>query len=266
MPYALVDGVKIFYRKYGQGFPLVLIMGLGANSDWWDAQMLSMLAESYLVVTFDNRGAGRSDRTDERYTIPLAANDTRGLMEYLGIEKAHMLGISMGGMVAQEFALSYPYKVEKLVLVCTNAGGRQQALDRPEVFGVLAAQKEGVSLEELAREYIRLLYPPQFIEEHPERVEEFVKVYQTMPPPEHGWAWQMEAVLEWESLSRLPRIECPTLVITGDQDVLVPAEDARTLAEKIPRAQLIIYPGVGHGIFGQITEKATRDILKFLSE
>ncbi len=266
MPYARVDGVRIFYRKYGQGFPLLLIMGLGANSDWWDMQMLSMLSERYQVVTFDNRGAGRSEGTGERYTIPLAARDTCGLMEYLGIDKAHLLGISMGGMVAQEFALSYPEKVEKLVLVCTNAGGHQQALDRPEVFRVLAARSGGVPLEELAREYIRLLYPQKFIEEHPEKVEEFVQVYQAMPPPEHGWAWQMEAVLQWESLSRLTEIRCPTLVLTGDQDVLIPAEDARTLAEKIPHARLIVYPAVCHGIFGQVTEEATRDILNFLSD
>jgi pimeloyl-ACP methyl ester carboxylesterase len=229
--------------------------------------MLALLEERFRVIAFDNRGAGRSDKPEGDYTIPQAAADASGLMDALGLGRTHVLGISMGGMIAQEIAISYPERVEKLVLVCTNSGGKQQALDRPEIIKVLGAPRQGdMPIEQMAREYLRLLYSPEFIASHPEKVEEFVRVYTANPPQEHGFVGQLQAVLKWDSSSRLYRIKCPTLVLTGDEDVLVPAEESVSLAERITDARLIVYPGVGHGIFGQITEQATRDIIAFLEE
>lgn len=120
MPHARANGIDIYYELRGEGYPLVMIMGLSGNVDWWDRSLLSLLAEKFQLVMFDNRGAGRSEKLRAEYSIPLMTSDTVGLLRFLDIDRAHILGVSMGGKIAQQLALDYPEMVERLVLCCTS--------------------------------------------------------------------------------------------------------------------------------------------------
>lgn len=264
MAYADVNGIKLYYEVAGGGFPLVMIMGLSANKDWWEPSMLSALQKKFQIVIFDNRGAGRSDKPRGDYTIALLASDVAELMKSLGIEKAHVLGVSMGGMIAQEFAVTYPGMVEKLVLCCTNCGGHEQVLASPEILQILSAPRKGLTVEQVARATLPLLFPNEFIDAHPEVAEEFLARYMIAPIPDHAFFQQLEAITKWRGFAQLKEIKCPTLVLAGDRDILIPPENSRILAENIPDARLIVYEGAGHGFFGQLSGQVTKDIMDFL--
>jgi len=125
---AKVNDINIYYDVQGDGFPLVMVMGFLGNADCWDPRMLPVLSDKFKVIVFDNRGAGRTDISDKEFSIRLLAEDTVGLMDMLNISRAHVLGISMGGMIAQEVALNYPERVEKLILASTFCGGTHSML------------------------------------------------------------------------------------------------------------------------------------------
>jgi len=171
MPKVKVNDIQIYYEVHGEGFPLIMIMGLGANLDWWDPRLIQELSKKFKLVTFDNRGVGRTDISDRKYTIELFANDTAGLMDALGISRAHVFGVSMGGMIAQELALNYPKKVEKLVLCSTNCGGKKSVLASQEILEMLKADRSAFSPEEIARMTIPLLFTEDFIKNYPDLIE-----------------------------------------------------------------------------------------------
>ena len=135
MPRIKVQDIDLYYEIHGEGYPMVLIRGLGSNADHWYTQT-PVFSSRYRVVSFDNRGIGRSDKPNEPYTISMMADDTVGLMDALGISRAHILALSMGGMIAQEIALKYPEKVESLVLACTHCGGKH-AISASEEISVI---------------------------------------------------------------------------------------------------------------------------------
>lgn len=159
MPKVRVNDIQMFYEVHGEGFPLIMIMGLTGNTNWWDPRWIQTLSEKFKIIAFDNRGAGRTDISDREYSIKLFADDTAGLMDALGIPRADVLGISMGGMIAQEFVLNYPEKVKKVVLCSTHCGGAKSVQASEEVLGTLTADRSGVSVEEVARMTIPLFSP-----------------------------------------------------------------------------------------------------------
>ena len=138
MPYQAVNDINMYYRVSGAGYPLVMIMGLAGNSDWWPDEFIERLSQDYRVILIDNRGAGRTDAPDMEYSIPMMARDTVSLMGALGIDKAHVMGISMGGMIAQEIALLFPDAVDKLALGCTNCGPAHSVPATAETVQILA--------------------------------------------------------------------------------------------------------------------------------
>ncbi|MHA1595260.1 MAG: alpha/beta fold hydrolase [Candidatus Baldrarchaeia archaeon] len=264
MPYARVRDINIFYETHGQGFPLVMIMGLGANKDWWPPPMISELSKKYKLILFDNRGAGRSDKPDVPYTIRMFADDTVGLMDALGIEKAHIFGVSMGGMIAQEVAINYPERVEKLILGCTTCGGKRFVPPSEEVLQSLM-KVPSVPPEEAARKYIvPTLFTKEIIEKRKDLVEFFVKVYCIAPTPEHAYRRQLEAILRHDTCDRLHKIKAPTLILHGEEDVLLPPENSKILAELIPNSKLVIFKGTGHGFIAEAVDEVCKTILEFL--
>jgi pimeloyl-ACP methyl ester carboxylesterase len=265
VPYVEAGGIRLYYEERGEGPALLMIMGLSANLDWWDPGMLGRLAERLHVVTFDNRGAGRSDKPAGKYSIAGMAADAAGLLRHLDMEKAHVLGVSMGGMIAQQLALDHPGLVDRLVLCCTNCGGGEQVLATPEVYAVLGAPREGVSVEDVARASLPLLFPREFMGRNPRLMDDFVARYLRHPMPAHCFFAQLGAVARWGSYGRLPEIKAPTLVLTGDADILIPPENSSILAQRIPGARLAVYPGGGHGFFAQFPERVAEDILAFLA-
>lgn len=262
---ARVNGIDIYYRVQGAGDPLLMIMGLGANADWWYPPFLEPLAERYLVATFDNRGAGRTTQAPGPYSIPMMAEDAAGLMDHLGWTSAHVVGASMGGMIAQELALANPDRVRRLVLMVTSCGGLESVPASPEVLGALAMPREGLSAEDIAKATLFLLFPPDFIQENPDLMEEVVRTNSQYPIAAQCFMDQLNAILAWSSHSRLGGLRHPTLVITGSEDILIPPQNARILADAIPDSRLVEFEGGGHGLVVQFPERAAAEILSFLA-
>ena len=174
MSIAHVNDIDIYFEIHGSGPPLVLIMGLRRNAEWWYRQ-IPELSKHFTIIAFDNRGAGRSDKPEMEYSIRLFADDTAGLMNFLGIPKAHILGISMGGYIAQELAINHPDKVNGLILGCTSCGGRRAVIMSEERMEKFTANK-GLTPEQILRKDMDLYFSDRFIRDHPERIEEFVNI------------------------------------------------------------------------------------------
>jgi pimeloyl-ACP methyl ester carboxylesterase len=264
MPKIKVNDINVYYEVHGQGFPLVMIMGLGANIDWWDPRLVHGLSKKFKLILFDNRGAGRTDISDKQYTIKLFADDTASLMDALGIPRANVLGLSMGGMIAQELALNYPEKVEKLVLCSTFCGGAKAVQPSPEVLRVLTADRSAMSPEEIVRSMIPLIFTKDFVENNPEFVELSVQQMLKAPISNEAFLRQLNAITEFDTYDRLSQIKAPTLVLHGKRDILVPPENGEILAKAIPNAKLVYFRNSAHGLAEEI-DKVISVLLSFLA-
>jgi pimeloyl-ACP methyl ester carboxylesterase len=253
--YVPINGIKMYYREAGEGFPLMGIMGLGANSDWWSPDIVRELSADYRFVMPDNRGAGRTECPEENWTIENNADDTIALMDTLGIDKAHLLGVSMGGSIAQAIAINYPDRVEKLVLNCTLCGFTNGVTPCDETMNMLGAFATGdLSLEETARKTTELLYSQHTFETKPELVEAFVQIYCLAPISQEGLMKQMTAGLRFDSLDRLKYIKAPTLILAGMDDILIPPENSDILYQNIPDARLMKFAPAAHGFLAEVPE------------
>jgi len=264
MPTVHVGDINIYYESHGDGEPLLLIMGYGQYSALW-APLIRDLSPEYRVISFDNRGTGRSDKPDIPYTMKVMADDAKGLLDAIGIDLAHVFGMSMGGMIAQEFALNYPGKLKSLILGCTHYGGTKMVMPSQEALAfLLGPETAKLPVEERARQTVRWLWTQEYIDNNPRAVELFVAVTTEYPTPLHGYRCQAKAIMGHDTYDRLPRITTPTLVISGDADRLIPAENSRILSSRIPNAELVILENSGHGFITDAREKATGAILDFL--
>ncbi len=264
MPVARIDDITMYYEIYGEGEPLVLIMGLGGDHFRW-FRILPLLAEKFKVLTFDNRGVGKTDKPDVPYTMKMMADDIAGLMDAVGIEKAHVFGISLGGMVAQNFALLHPNRIISLMLGCTFCGGEHTVSNERSGPSVLDPSLiETMLPEERAVEMLPALYSREFIEENQEFVDIQIDYAKNNPIDIVGYRRQMGAVSTHDTYDRLPEIKLPTLVITGDTDVLIPAENSRIIASRIPHSKLVILKGLGHGFYTEANEETARILTDFM--
>ncbi len=263
MAFTRVEDLNINYELKGEGHPLVLIMGLTGSLDWWDPGFLDSLAERFRVLIFDNRGAGRTATPDDgEITIVQMAVDTAGLMEALDIDSAHVLGVSMGGMIAQELALDYPDKVDKLVLAATNCGTSGSVFATREVLKKLA-DRTGTTEEQVTR-YCSLLFCEAWLESQQEDVREFTKRHLDALGNNQNAARQFMATVEFDACGQLPTVDKPTLVAHGTEDVLIPPENSKIIAGRIPGAKLIQYEEAGHGFIWERRDDFLRDLKEFL--
>jgi len=255
-----VDGVTLAYRTYGSGYPLVLINGLASAMDTWNPPVLDVLARHFRVIVFDNRGTGYSGASGEPFSIPLFAADTAGLMEHLGIARAHVLGFSMGACIAQELALAFPEKIDRLILVSGDCGGAEAVRGDPGIFARLI-DKSG-TIGEITNRMFPLLFPPAWLATHdPFR---YCPAVEENTSDENA-ARQLAAFLSWPgAFPRLGTIRSRTLVITGDADAVVPHENTRLFAGTIPGAELVVIPGAGHGLMYQCPDRLSETVLGFL--
>ena len=259
-----VGELDVYYEIHGDGFPLVMIMGLSGNIDWWDPRLIGETSTRFNTVIFDNRGAGRTGKPKVTYTIDMFAEDTVGLMEALKIKRAHILGISMGGMIAQELALNHPERVERLVLCSTNCGISHSIQPSQQVLGLLMRPRGGMSEEEVAKNWISLLFTEDFVKNNPDLMSIVAPQILRNPIPADAYQRQMGAILNFDSYGRLPEIKAPTLVMQGRKDILVSPENAKIIADRIPGAKLLYFENSGHALFSEEPEKVNQALLDFL--
>lgn len=275
MPIATVESIEIYYEVHGGGEPLLLIMGLGADSRAWLFQVPEF-SQHYRTIIFDNRGVGRSAKPPGPYTIHEMADDTAGLLDVLGIERTHVLGVSMGGMIAQELVLRHPHRVRGLVLACTYPEPdadieRQRRFSLAQFGGTVDASGEMrvdfTALNPLSffQHLLPTVFNAEFIDkELPKLMEIFAGAL------EYGFSMeailgQMQAVMSHKATDRLHQIKSPTLVLTGDADRLVPPGNSDLLARHIPGATLVKIPGGSHGFNFETPALFNRKVIDFLA-
>ncbi len=261
MPYQNTNGIRIYYEIHGDGDPLVLIMGLRRNVEWWYYQ-LPELSRHFRVLAFDNRGAGRSDKPEMDYSTRLFADDTAELMESLGFVNGHILGISMGGYIAQELAINHPSLVRSLVLGCTSPGGAQAVLMSPERLTKFTTNT-GLSPEQILRKDMDIYFSEGFINRNPEKIEEFIRVSLRYYQPAEAFFRQFAACVNHDTGDRLQFIKAPTLILTGDDDPLVPPENSRILQRLIPGSRLELFPGARHCFFMEKSDEFNQKVIEY---
>jgi 3-oxoadipate enol-lactonase len=263
MPHLKSNGVTLYYEEHGSGEPLVLIMGFTVSSIGWYWN-IPAFAQEFRTIAFDNRGVGQSDKPDEPYSMAMFADDTAGLLDGLGIDQAHIFGISMGGMIAQEFTLRYPQRVKTLILGCTNCGGSQAVLSKdPDVLNLLGSI-ESVDVQQAALVMTKVAVTPWFIQKHMDVLLQLNQLSLQHPTPKHGMVRQMQAVQGHDTYERLSQIEAPTLVVTGKEDGLVPPENSVALAQRIPNADLAILSNASHLFNIELPETAAAVVRGFI--
>lgn len=270
-----VGDVELYYEEHGSGDPLLLIMGLAADSAAWLFQVPAF-AERYRTITFDNRGVGRSSKPAGPYSIPAMADDAAALLTVLGVPRAHVVGVSMGGMIAQELALRHPERVRALVLACTfpepdddiqrqrdesiaQLGGRANAT------GEMQLDASALDPMLLFQHLLPRVFNQAFIQsELPKLMQLFGGALQ--------WGFSIDAILAQvaavmghRTRERLHDIKAPTLVITGDADLLIPPANSDILAREIPNARLVKVPGGSHGFNFEVPDVFNGAVLDFLA-
>ena len=263
MPFIDATGFRMYYEEHGDGFPLLLINGLGSDHLEWLHQFPAFEAR-FRVVVFDNRGTGKTDVPPGPYTTAEMADAAASLLRALGISRAHVLGVSLGGMIAQEVALRYPDLVDGLVLGCTGPGGELSVRPSPEAMAAFALAK-GQDREAELRRMLPFLYTDACIRGRPEEIEGFIRRRLDHPTPPEGYLAQLSAAVTHDASSRLEKVRARTLVIAGDADRLVNWENSVRLAGRIPGAKLVVLPGAPHRLFAETADAFNREVLRFLS-
>ncbi len=263
--YVDTNGQQIYYEMQGVGEPLILIMGIGGDSTMWAPFQVPAFSKRFRVIVLDNRDAGRSSKATAPYTIADMADDVAGLMDGLGIESAHILGISMGGMIAQEFALRHPDRLNKLILTGTGAATGRAKFD-PIMTWNFVKQRDSEGLAFGAQQFI-WLFSTDFLRNH-QAVDQALALFASNPNPfsAEAYARQAEAYLKHDALYRLGDVRVPTLVISGEQDRLAPPWIGRELADAIPGAQFHLVEGSGasHAVILERPDDFNRIVMDFL--
>lgn len=260
---AVVGDVEIGYDRSGSGEPVLLVMGLATGRFGWVNQF-GPFSERYDVTCFDNRGVGESSAPTEPWTMADMAADAVGLMDAIGYERAHVVGISMGGMISQEIVLGHPERVRSLTLVATHHGGSEAELPAQDVLEALASPDP----DERVRKGVWHTFGRTYREAHPEIVEMAVEFAMQMQPPFHGVLNQVMAITNWSAeggtADRLSEIRVPTLVLQGGEDELVPPRNGELLAGEIPGADHRFFPDAGHAIVQEKADEVNEAILAHL--
>jgi pimeloyl-ACP methyl ester carboxylesterase len=259
--------IEIFWQKSGHGEPVVLVGGLTSTLEVWRPQT-SVLSARYCVISFDNRGSGRTrvPADDGLRTPQRLAGDLRALLDGLELPPAHLVGASMGGMIVQEFALSHPGRLRSLTICCSNFGGRNAVYAGPEVAQAMLEGSAQDASPRALRAALEVLFHPRSLEEKPDAVEFYVESKRAFPHSSEELARRKEGIGSFDVFDGLPRLNVPTLVVTGSHDRLVPPENAQRLAARIPGAELAVIEGAGHVFFVEQPEATNRVLLDFFAK
>jgi pimeloyl-ACP methyl ester carboxylesterase len=248
VPTARSGDISLYYESTGAGAPVLLVMGLGMNATgWW--RTVPVLAHAGLrVLAFDNRGVGRSDRPPGPYTAAAMADDAVAVLDAADVERAHVYGISLGGMIAQEIALRHPQRVERLVLGATTPGGAH-ATAADEATVAFFRRRAQMPAEEAVWASVPYNYAARTRAEHGDRIAQDIRQRLRFPIEPEPYAAQLAVSLGYDTYDRVPAIAAPTLVVHGTEDIMVPPANGRVLADQIPGAVSIELPGAAHLYF-----------------
>jgi pimeloyl-ACP methyl ester carboxylesterase len=282
----LINGINIYYEIHGIGEPLLLIEGFGYSSWMWYKQ-IPELSKHYQVIAFDNRGVGRTDKPDCEYSMELLAHDAASLLSALGVDAAHVLGVSMGGFIAQELALRHPEKVKSLILASTSMG-EGNTLNRNskllngylKLWGLLPGMVDingeakisapthnyGLSQEDRILYGLSLSMSKEYFRDHPEEIDSIVKQRLENAQPGYAWKRQFTAGINFDSTERAQEIAAPALIITGSQDNIVSSESSIRLADAILGSKIKVVLGGGHLLFIERSDEFNELALGFLDE
>ena len=263
MPFVhATDGTRIHYEVTGKSgaTPVLMIQGLGASKNAWNLQRIAM-ATRFRIISFDNRGAGRSDKPEEPFTLEQMADDAIVVLDAAGIDTAHVVGASMGGVISQIVAVKFPHRVRSLTLVCTacrNHPWRQELL---QTWAKTAADKGMIEVGKVAAQWVM----------SPRSFRRLVPAFTWMGPlaalrPRHSFVSQIDAILNTREdlVDQLSTITAPTMVIVGNQDILTPRGDSEEIAERIPNAELVVIAGAAHGLMMEHSSTFNRILIEFL--
>lgn len=265
MPTTRVGSQSLAYDEFGSGKLMILISGLGSTRQgWW--KQVEAFSEHFRVINMDNRDAGDSAVSTTPYSIADMADDVAGLMANLGLGSACVVGISMGGMIAQELVLRHPRLVDRLVLTSTTAGGPQGVNPKPEIAALLMPN-EALDIETRVRRTFTAIAAEDYMAKHPQDLEFIVQTSLARPMSAESFQRQFTACLghlTTGTSERLGEIAVPTLVVHGESDPLIPYPNGKFLSQHIRGAQLAAYPGVGHLPPIEAAERFNREVVQFL--
>jgi 3-oxoadipate enol-lactonase len=240
-----VSGGELHYERGGGGEPLLLIQGMSGTHVSWGRPFRQLLEADFECIAFDNRGIGLSGAVEDPFTIAEMAADTVELLDALEIPSAHVLGISMGGMIAQELALAHPERLRSLTLGCTYCGGAGSQLMDPADFQGLAEAMASGDRDRVHRAMWELNLSPGFRAEE-NRYEQFAAMAREMPVPRRIVELQLQAIVAHDTNVRLPELAIPTLVVHGTEDRILPVANGRLIASLLPDPGIEILDGIGH--------------------
>ncbi len=261
--FASITNAKMAYKIVGSGDPLIMCIGYASNMDLWSTEVIEILRQKYKVIVFDYRGMGYSTNSDTSFTIPTLAEDVNELLTVLNISKAHVLGWSMGGFVAQMFAIDHPEKVNKLILYATNFGDTMSVKPSQEISDILSSPLSTPA------EQLSTLFSNEWLAAHPEPWKYLPNVKEPYNPATIGL--QYYAVQGWlseggGSAGHLYQLKMPVLLICGNQDKVVPCLNSSMLSDSIPTASLIKVNDSGHGLMFQLPQTFGNYVVTFLTQ
>lgn len=263
MPQIQTARLNMYCEINGEGEPLLMIRGLGSTCEGFKPQV-DGLSPHFRVISFDNRCVGRSDQPQTPFTIADMADDTAALLDELDVESAHVFGVSLGGMVAQELVLRHPQKVRRLVLACTHAGART-ATRAPDWAVAVFNESTQKPRAEALKASVPILFARKTIDERAELIEEALAVMKNNNQPKASYLLQLGAVMKHDTIDRLNQITHPTLVMTGTEDTLVDPRNSRLIAARIPGARLIEFKETGHVFFTEKADEVNRALIEFFT-
>lgn len=255
MPSVNASGTELYYERAGEGEPLLLIQGMSATHLAWGRPFLDQLERSFDTFVFDNRGMGLSGQAELPFTIADLAADTAALLDALELETAHVVGISMGGMIAQELALAHPERIRTLTIGASYCGGPEGTLMAPEDLQMLGTAYASGVPEQVFRAMWEINLSPDFRADD-SRFAAFAEMGSSLPAPQPVVLQQMQACATHDTHDRLGRIDLPTLVIHGDADRLLRYPNGRQIAAAIPGSRLETLEGVGHMFWWELPQRS----------
>ena len=262
MPKVAANGIDLYYESKGSGPTLLLIAGFACDLSIW-SKLVSALAGQWRVIAFDNRGVGRSSAPDSPYTIRQMADDTAALLDALAVPQAHVAGHSMGGQIAQELAIHFPDKVRSLQLLATCAKPDERNRAIIESWGEMPGKVDAALAARLSLPwvYTERLYA------RPNAIQQVIDILATSPPPApHGIYHQSRAVMAFDASRRLTAIRCPTLVLAGAEDVLLPVRFSEELHRGIHGSEFVVLPQTGHGLTIESADAVAAAMQTFLAK